>query len=70
MKVQRVQPYSAEKTVGETEHHYGVPFTVTESGTHKAVMVAELPDDEAQAMIDADRVTAVIEEPAEPKGKK
>lgn len=63
MKVQIVRPFSADVAEGLTEPHYGVMFTVAESSSKKSVLVAELPDDEAQAMIDAGRVEAVIETP-------
>lgn len=58
MKVKIVNPFSAEKLAGETEHHYGVPFVVVETDSTRSVMVADLPDDEAQVMIDAGRVVA------------
>ena len=71
MKVQLVRPFSADNAEGAVEQHYGVSFTVVESSSKKSVLVAELPDDEAQAMIDAGRVEAVVEEqPADAKGKK
>ena len=65
MKIQIATPFSAEKAVGETEQHYGVPFTVVETSSLKAILVADIPEEEAQAMIDAGRVTAVDNSAAE-----
>lgn len=58
MKIKLVFPWAASVAVGETENHYGVPFTVTESHAKGCVMVADLPDEEGQAMIEAGRAVA------------
>lgn len=65
MKVQIVRPFAAEKEVGEAEQHYGVVFTVAETGSKKSVLVADVPEEEAQAMIDAGRVVAADDEGAD-----
>lgn len=62
MKIKIQFPWSTDKEVGETENHYGVPFIVTESHAKGCVMVADLPNEEAQAMIEAGRVVADIPE--------
>lgn len=62
MKVKIVNPFSAEKLAGETEQHYGVPFEVVETSSTRSVMVADLPEEEAQVMIEAGRVVACEEE--------
>ena len=61
MKVQIVRPFSAEGEAGTVENHYGVAFTVAETSSAKSVLVADLPDDEAKAMIEAGRVDDVPE---------
>ena len=72
MKIKIVRPFSADKEVGETEQHYGVDFTVAETDSKQSVLVADIDDEEAQAMIDAGRAVADIddEEAQAPKGKK
>jgi hypothetical protein len=57
MKVQITFPWMADKEVGETELHYGVAFKVTKSADKSCTVVADLPDKEAKAMIEAGRVT-------------
>lgn len=58
MKIKLEFPWAASVAVGEVENHYGVPFVVVESEHKKCVMVADLPDEEAQAMIEAGRAVA------------
>lgn len=60
-KVQIVFPWKVDAEVGGTESHYGVSFTVAESSAEKSIVVAELPDDEAVAMIEAGRVVECVE---------
>ena len=61
MKVHIVFPWKVDTEVGGTEAHYGVNFTVAESSSTKSIVTAELPDDEATAMIEAGRVAACVE---------
>ena len=67
MKVKISFPWASEKAVGETVSHYGVAFTVESTETRLSVVVADLPDGEALAMIEAGRAVAV--EVAEPVKK-
>jgi len=59
MKIKIVRPFSADREAGETEQHYGVSFTVEETNSKRSVLIADLDDEEAQAMIDAGRAEAV-----------
>jgi len=59
MKVQIVFPWRVDTAIGGAELHYGVPFTVKESADTKSIIEADLPDEEAKAMIEAGRVVAV-----------
>lgn len=70
MKVQIVRPWSAIGTVGDKESHYGVDFIVVSSGPKESVLVADLPDADAHAMIDAGRATEVVTEVVAEKAKK
>ena len=70
MKIKIVRPYSADKEVGEIETLYGVDFTVAETSSKESVVVADIADEEAQAMIEAGRVVADIADEEAPKGKK
>jgi hypothetical protein len=65
MKIKLEFPWAASVAVGEVENHYGVPFVVVESEHKKCVMVADLPDEEAQAMIEAGRAVAADDEGGE-----
>jgi hypothetical protein len=68
-KVVLVTAYDPQVLEGETENHYGVPFVATATGEENEkgdailCLVAELPDDEANAMIEAERVVEI--EPTE-----
>ena len=71
MKIKIVRPFSADGEVGAFEQHYGVTFEVVETSSKESVLVADIPEEEAQAMIDAGRVVADIpEEEAQAKPKK
>ena len=70
MKVRITFPYAADAAIGEQQNLYGVPFLVLESGHRESVYQADLPEDEAQAMIEAGRCYPVAEEPPVITGKK
>lgn len=66
MKVKIVRPFAADSEVGAFEQHYGVTFQVTETSSNQSVLVADLDEEEAQAMLDAGRVD-LDEEEAQPE---
>lgn len=68
MQVKISFPYSAEKAVGEKVAYFGVDFTITENGPKSCAGIADMSDKDAQAMIDAGRVSAVDE--AAKRGRK
>lgn len=70
--------YAPTVEVGQTENHYGVPFTVTdtaekdEKGRKVIILTADLEDADADAMVEAGRATfaevaPVVEPPVDPK---
>lgn len=68
MKIKIVRPFSADGEVGAFEQHYGVAFQVAETSSKESVLVADIPEEEAAAMIDAGRVD-LDEEEAKPSKK-
>ena len=68
MKIKIVRPFSADSEVGAFEHHYGVTFRVAETSSNQSVLVADLDEEEAKAMLDAGRVD-LDEEEAKPSKK-
>jgi hypothetical protein len=65
MKIKLVSPFPPSVEEGKIETHYGVDFVVT--GEDR---IADLPDEDAAAMIECGRVVVVEEVVESGKGKK